>query len=281
MAKHYEALQKAEAERKRKATGQTAPVAPVEWDTTPQTAARTRRGASGLLRLFKREAEPQGANSSAEINKRRISLLQPDSFVAEQFRTLRGRIDSLATQRPIKTIAITSASEGEGKSTAAINLAAVTAMSVGRQVLLLDCDMRRPTLHTSLGIEPNAGLAEVLLDQASIEDAVHKVEGLNMDLLPVRSRPSNPSELLGSAQMRSLIEEVASRYDRVIIDTAPTLGLPDTKIVSELCDGLVIVVRAGVTPRTDVEAALEVLDRRRVLGVLLNGTSEEQQSYRD
>jgi len=218
-------------------------------------------------------------DTTSDLNKRRIAMLQPDSYVAEQFRTLRGRIDSLASQRPIKTIAVTSANAGEGKSTAAINLAAVTAMSVGRSVLLIDCDLRKPRIHKSLGFEPSAGLAEILLQQCSFDDAVLKVEGINLDVLAVRNPPSNPSELLASGEMRSLLDEVTRRYDRVILDTPATLGLPDAKTVSELCDGLVVVVRADVTPREDVQAALDILDRRRVLGLVLNGTELDRRQY--
>ena len=152
-------------------------------------------------------------------------------------------------------------------------------MSLGRKVLLVDCDMRRPRIHTSLGIEPTSGLAEVLLDRNTLDEAIVKVDNLNMDVLAVRYTPPNPSELLASTQMRSLVEEAASRYDRVIFDTPATLGLPDSKIVAELCDGMVMVVRADVTPREDVHAALEVLDRRRVLGLVLNGVDQTRERY--
>lgn len=280
MAKVYEALQRAEEERRRKATGEDAPVAlPVQWDPSPATAPRAPRQ-NWLARLIARaRAEVPAVDTASDLNKRRFSMLQPESYVAEQFRSLRGRIDSLASQRPIKTIAITSANAGEGKSTAAINLATVTAMSVGRKVLLMDCDLRRPKIHRSLGLQPKAGLAEILLSQCSFDDAVLKVEGINLDVLAVRNPPSNPSELLASAEMRRLLEEVSRRYDRVILDTPATLGLPDSKTVSELCDGLVMVVRADVTPREDVQVALEILDKRRVLGLLLNGSDMSRQQY--
>jgi capsular exopolysaccharide synthesis family protein len=216
---------------------------------------------------------------AGEVNKRRISILQPESYVAEQFRTLRGRIDSMSEQNPVRSVAVTSANPGEGKSTAAINFAAVCAMSVGKRVLLVDCDLRRPTVHTSLGLAPKTGLAEVLLDKASFEDSVIPVEGLNLDVLPVRTQPPNPSELLGSSAMRRLIEESCAGYDRIIFDTPATLGLPDSKIVSDLCDGVVMVVRADITPRAEVGAALEILDRRRILGLVLNGVELNREGY--
>jgi Mrp family chromosome partitioning ATPase len=165
---------------------------PALVDEKPSLIAR-------IASIFRRNPLEETAG---DLNKRRISLIQPDSFVAEQFRALRGRIDAIAEQRPMRTVAITSATPGEGKTTSAINLALVTSLSVGRRVLLIDCDLRRPKIHRSLGIRPEAGLAEVLTDAASLDDAIVKVEGVNLELLTVRGRPQNPSELLGSARMR-------------------------------------------------------------------------------
>jgi len=279
MPKHYEALQRAEQERRRKASGVDSPVpaaVPFEGAASP---APPRTKAPGFFgRLFGGRGQ-SGVEEPNEANKRRIALLQPDSYVAEQYRSLRGRIDSLASQRPLKTLAVTSANSGEGKSTCAVNLATVTAMSVGRSVLLIDCDLRRPKVHWTLGLQPRVGLAEVLLNQATLDEAIQKLDGVNLDILPVRSVPSNPSELLASPEMRKLIEEVAGRYDRVILDTPACLGLPDAKSVSELCDGLVMVVRAGVTPQEEVQAALDILDRRRVVGLVLNGSEASREQY--
>lgn len=279
MANVYEALQRAERERDRKISGEDmGRPEPVEWDDAPRRR-RTPAPKGFLRRLFRRGPEPDVSAQAGEINKRRISILQPESYVAEQYRTLRGRIDSLATQREIHTIAVASANAGEGKSTAAINLAAVTALSVGRSVLLMDCDLRRPKIHTSLGLSPKTGLGEVLVGQATLDEAVIPVEGLGLDVLAVRNVPANPSELLASNEMKALVAEAARRYDRVILDTPACLGLPDAKTISEYCDGIVMVVRADVTAREDVQTALEVLDRRRVLGMVINGTALNRRQY--
>jgi capsular exopolysaccharide synthesis family protein len=280
MAKVYDALRRAEAERQRR-SGQDAPQ-PARLDWEPETSAAVvppppAERESLLARLWPRRRPP--LETTGDLNKRRIALLQPDSFVAEQFRALRGRIDAIAAQRPLRTIAITSATPGEGKTTSAINLALVTALSVGRRVLLVDCDLRRPKIHVSLGLSPQAGLAEVLTDQIGLEEAIVKPEGMGLEILAVRGRPANPSELLGSTRMRELMEEVAQRYDRVILDTPAALGLPDAKAVADLCDGIVIVVRADVTPQQDVETVLEIVDRRRVLGLVLNGAAADQGRY--
>lgn len=279
MAKVYEALQKAEEERRRRSAGELPAAAQMEWSPDDSVPSSVRDGRSFLQRMLDRRRAGAPRASASELNKRRISLIQPESYVAEQFRTLRGRIDSLATERPIRTLAVTSANPGEGKSTASVNLAAVTAMSVGRDTLLIDCDFRRPEVHRSLGLEPHVGLAEVLLDKVSLDDALIKVEGLNLQVLAVRMQPANPSELLSSGRMRSLIEECSKRFDRTILDTPATLGLPDGKTLAELADGSVMIVRADVTPREDVEAALDVLGRKRLLGLVLNGSESAREYY--
>lgn len=270
MGKVYDALRKAESERSRrdKAAGPIVPA--VDWD--PPARARDQKQ-EPLWRRFLPgggSAEPAPDPDLGAPNKRRIAMLQPESYVAEQFRTLRARIDSIATERPIRTITITSAEKGEGKTIAAVNFALVSALSVGRRVLLVDCDMREPQVHRTLGLHPETGLAEVLTDQASLEDAIIKVDGINLEVLPVRALPPNPSELLGSGRMRQVVEELARNYDTVVLDTPAALGIPDAKSLSELTDGLLLVVRADRTPEEDVEAALDVLDRRRVLGLVLN-----------
>jgi protein-tyrosine kinase len=278
MGKVYEALQRAEAERGRRGSpigGLAAPSAAPQSSATHGRAGRFAR----LRDWFGQLRAPVEVDDANAFNKRRIALLQPESFVAEQFRSLRVRLEALAAERPMRTIAVTSAMPGEGKTTAALNLALVTAMSVGRRVLLVDCDLRRPKVHIALGLRPECGLAEVLADEAPLDRAVIKVDGTNLEVLPVRGTPSNPSELLGSDRMRALVEEVARSYDQVIFDLPPTLAMPDAKAMCELVDGIVFVVRADQTPEDDVAAALDVLDRRRVLGVILNGVDEKPKRY--
>jgi len=278
MPKHYEALQRAEQERRRKTSSVDSPLPAAVSVDSAATPAKRAKPPGFLSRVFSSNKN-RADDSANDINKRRISLLQPDSYVAEQYRSLRGRIDSLASQRPLKILAVTSANAGEGKSTCAVNLATVTAMSVGRSVLLIDCDLRRPKVHRTLGLQPQVGLSEVLLNQATVDEAIQKLAGINLDILPVRTIPSNPSELLASPEMRRLMEDVAGRYDRIILDTPACLGLPDAKSVSEICDGLVMVVRAGVTPKEEVQAALDILDRSRVVGMVLNGSEATREQY--
>ena len=300
MGKVYDALRRAEEQRARRSAEATAlapnpadaaasempappamgiPSAPAMPAPVPaDLPTRREPKPSFLKRLFRRRTKAP-AESAGALNKRRIVLLQPESFVAEQFRTLRGRIDSIAAQQPIATIAVTSALPGEGKTTAATNLAIVTAMSVERRVLLVDCDLRRPRVHQALGLRVEAGIAEVLNGQATLDEAITRLEGSALDVLAVRGLPPNPSELLASPRMQKLVEQLAGRYDRVILDVPPALGLPEAKSLCDECDGIVLVVRSDETPSADVESALEVLDRRRLLGLVLNGVDQGPDRY--
>jgi len=286
MGKVYDALKRADEQRARRVheTASATAAAPPLFDPAPAATAPAAPGPRrvrplGLLASLSRAARKRAPETAGELNKRRITLLQPESFVAEQFRTLRARLDSLGATRPTRTIAVTSALPGDGKTLAAIGLAVVNSMQPGRRVVLVDCDLRKPSVAASLGLRVDAGLAEVLEGTASLEDAVQRVEGSQLDVLPVRSIPQNPSELLASENMGKLLEALAQRYDRVILDLPPTLGLPDAKTMSELCDGVVFVVRADVTPEPEISSALDVIDRRRVLGLVMNGSEPLASRY--
>ena len=282
MGKVYDALRRAEEQRTQRVRETAAAPAAPELPDFPAAPEGTPERVSApptpvrppqkpfWKRWFTRSSKP-GAETVGGLNKRRITMLQPESYVAEQFRTLRGRIDALAAQQSLRSIAVTSAVAGEGKTTAAVNLSLVSAMSVGRRVLLVDCDLRRPSVHRSLGLRVDAGLGELLEGEASLDEAITQVQGSRLEVLPVRSLPLNPSELLASLPMKELIDQVVQRYDRVILDVPAVLGIPDAKTITDLCDGIVFVVKADSTAEEEVTSALEVVDRRRVLGVVLNG----------
>jgi protein-tyrosine kinase len=287
MGKVYDALRRAEEQRNQRVRETVAaPATPMVPDVPAVTGGPPERISASaspprksLWRRWLGRFNAAAPETVGGLNKRRISLLQPESYVAEQFRTLRGRIDSLAAQQPLCTLAVTSAVAGEGKTTAAINLALVSAMSVGRRVLLVDCDLRRPSVHQSLGLRVDAGLCELLEGQADLEQAITEVQGCQLEVLPVRSLPSNPSELLASSRMKDLVEQLSENYDRVILDVPAVLGIPDAKTITELCDGMIMVVKADSTAAEEVNSALDVVDRRRVLGMVLNGGVQNADRY--
>lgn len=277
MGKVYDALRRAEDQRSRRA--QEAAESGAVGGGFPIPLREERRDDAPVFQRPRGSAVPAAVESGDALNKRRIVMLQPESVVAEQFRSLRARLDALAETRPLRTIAVTSALPGEGKTMAAISLAVVSAMQIGGRVVLVECDMREPTIGAALGLHTDAGLTEVLVDGAPLEQAIQRVAGTSLDVLAVRGLPQNPSELLASDRMRKLLETLTARYERVILDLPPTLGLPDAKIVSGLCDGTVFVVRANETPQPDIEAALEVLGRDRLLGIVMNDADVVPTAY--
>ncbi len=277
MGKVYDALRRAEDQRSRRA--QEAAESGAVTGSFPIPVREERRDDAPVFQRPRGSAAPAALESGDSHNKRRIVMLQPESAVAEQFRSLRARLDALSATRPLRTIAVTSALPGEGKTMAAISLAIVSAMQISGRVVLVECDMREPSIAAALGLHMDAGLTEVLADGAPLEQAIQRVSGTSLDVLAVRGLPQNPSELLGSDRMRALLETLAGRYERVILDLPPTLGLPDAKIVSGLCDGTIFVVRANETPQPAIEAALEVLGRDRLLGIVMNDADIVPTSY--
>jgi capsular exopolysaccharide synthesis family protein len=282
MGKVYDALRRAEEQRSRRFhDAADAGHVATDFGATLRDAVPTVPAAPAPPSVFQRlrEAASESVEGGDAQNKRRIVILQPESAIAEQFRSLRARIDALAKTRPLRTLAVTSALPAEGKTMAAISLAAVSAMQLGLRVVLVECDLREPTIASALGLRVDAGVTELLGEGAPLERAIQRVPGTSLDVLAVRGLPQNPSELLASEAFRHLLEQLAERYDRVILDLPPTLGLPDAKIVSGLCDGTVFVVRADATPQADIESALDVLGRERVLGVVMNGADAPTDQY--
>jgi succinoglycan biosynthesis transport protein ExoP len=215
-----------------------------------------------------------------------VVAASPHSPHAEGFRQLRTNLqfldaaDDIATRSGGTVVAVTSSLAAEGKSTTSSNLAAALA-ETGARVLLVDADLRRPSIAEALGIEGSAGLTTVLAGQADVADVVQEWGSHGLHVLASGPVPPNPAELLGSPVMRRLVAELRRSYDHVVIDTAPLLPVADAAVVSRLVDGTVLVVHAGRVRRGQVAQALANLDRvsGRVLGVVLNRVKRDESSY--
>ncbi|GIJ52280.1 chromosome partitioning protein [Virgisporangium aliadipatigenens] len=189
---------------------------------------------------------------------------------AEALRQLRTNLQFVDVDRPIRSLVVTSAVPGEGKSSTACNLAIVFA-EAGKRVLLVDADLRRPRLAQYLGVEGAIGLTNVLAGQASVED-VAQLWGTRLWLLPSGFLPPNPSELLGSQHMADLLESFRSQFDIVIIDTPPLLPVTDAAVAAVRADGAVLVTRAGRTTTSQTDTAVRALQTvdARLLGCVFN-----------
>ena len=208
-----------------------------------------------------------------------ITVAHPKSPISEQFRTIRTNINFMAIDKPIKTLAMTSANVSEGKSTVTDNVAVVWAQT-GQRVLLIDADLRRPTLHTTFNKSNQEGLTTILTSGTNSIDLRQIVQpsGVeNLDILTSGPVPPNPAELLNSQRMKTLIESVKSVYDMVIIDVPPMLEVTDTQVLSHYLDAIVLVVKEGQTQKLAVKRAVELLNlaHANLLGYVMNDVNTD------
>jgi protein-tyrosine kinase len=211
----------------------------------------------------------------ADLDHHLVAALAPTSLAAEQYRSLRTRIKRVESGRPLRTIAITSPAKGDGKSLTAANLALTMAQEFQQRVLLVDCDLRRPSVHRLFGMSDGPGLADVLMNVADVDHVLVGLPEYHLTVLPAGLPPSRPAELLGSSAMRRLLDTLRTRFDRILIDVPPVTPLADLHILAPMVDGLLMIVRAGVTPKPAIERALAGLDASKVLGLVLNESGAE------
>ncbi|AVM25456.1 CpsD/CapB family tyrosine-protein kinase [Bacillus pumilus] len=206
-----------------------------------------------------------------------ISVLNPHSVIAEQFRTIRTNIEFTSIQTRLKSILVTSSLPKEGKSFTAANLAAVFAQQKKR-VLLMDADLRKPAVHEYFDLSPHTGLTNVLLNNCSLEEAILPTPIEHLELLPSGTIPPNPAELLSSSVMKQLFYEIEQQYDMVIVDSTPLLPVADAKILANRTDGSILVVLSGKTKIAAVKKSKEVLEGTtgKLLGAMLNGKKEKK-----
>jgi protein-tyrosine kinase len=207
-----------------------------------------------------------------------IKFTEEDAHLTEEYRKLKSAVLMMMQPNDKKNIlVITSSESGEGKSLTAVNLALVLAQESNRTVLLVDADLRRPALHTYLGVKPVLGLADCIIDNVDLHHALIKTTVPRLNFLGAGKKTDTPAELLSSDKMKELMREIKDRYhDRIIIfDTPPTLIFTDIRVLSQFADGILFVVKEGVAS-SSVRDALVALKGSPVLGIVYNGASPEQ-----
>lgn len=205
-----------------------------------------------------------------------ITLRDPSSAAAEAYRTLRTNILFSSLDRPLHTLLVTSTAPNEGKSTTLANLA-VTMAQAEQNVLLVDCDLRRPSLHTLFGQPNEQGLTSAILDpEAPLPVQATGVPGLS--LLPSGPLPPRPADLLGSRRMGALIERLRREAEIVLFDTPPVVAVTDAAVLAPRVDGVLLVLHAGHTRRDRAREARQTLEKVKanIVGVVLNGAKQER-----
>ncbi|SEC11450.1 CpsD/CapB family tyrosine-protein kinase [Paenibacillus sp. GP183] len=205
-----------------------------------------------------------------------ITDVNPKSPISESYRTLRTNIQFSAVDEDLKVLMVTSAGPGEGKSTTIANLAVAYAQS-DKKVLLIDADLRKPTMHHTFRLTNRWGLTNLLTNQAEIEEVINSSSIPNLDVLTSGPIPPNPSEILSSKRMNTLLEELKKRYDIILIDSPPAIAVTDAQILATRCDGVILVIDSGKVKREIALKAKANLEhvQARLLGVVLNNVDRK------
>lgn len=203
----------------------------------------------------------------------------PKSIDAEAYRSLRSNIEYSSFDDEYRVIVVTSSVPEEGKSTTSGNLAIALAQS-GNSVLLVDCDMRKPSIHKMFKISNAAGTAELLLRKKLFEEVANKYNE-NLTIITAGKIPPNPSEMLASRAMTAFIEEMKKEFKYIILDTPPLQAVTDAQVLSTKADGVLLIVRAGSTKREMVFNSVDLIKKvqGKVIGTVLNGVENKKNSY--
>ncbi len=294
MSRIHEALKKAEQERGPVSPLQdiaAIPAEPIstvpEWRTSvpaasaapvlepePLTALR-----SGYLRF--EDLQTSCAHPEWRPDLTRNVFFNPDLApnAAEQFRTLRSRLYQLRDHATLRTLLITSSESGEGKTFVAANLAQAIVRQSDRRVLMIDADLRCARLHTVMGAPSQPGLTDYLRGETDETSIIQQGQEGNLCLIPGGTEVTNPSELLSNGRLQRLLDRVTPVFDWIILDSPPCLPVADASILANLCDGVLMVVRATTTSAEVAQRACQEMKNKNLLGVVLNAVKKEDGSY--
>lgn len=265
MSRIEQALEKAAILRERAIRGEIRPLPPATASAPPHQPISGDVG-------YPVPSEPVDIKASPFV----ITLDDPHSPVTEEYRKLKTLLVGLTKQESFQnTIIVTSTVGGEGKSITALNLAITLAQEHDHTVLLVDADLRKPSLHHYLGLQPERGLADCIVNGTDMSELIIRTGIGKLSFLPAGNPMLNPAELFSSQKMADLIEEMKHRYpDRyIIIDTPPVLPFAETHSLGRITDGVVFVVREGTVALNDIHEALHSLKETRILGIVYNEAS--------
>jgi capsular exopolysaccharide synthesis family protein len=209
---------------------------------------------------------------SLSPQSRLVCLTDRENPAAEAIRLLGVRLKDLRRVRPLKKLLITSTIPQEGKSTIAANLACALAYASREKTLLIEGDLRRPSLSQMFGAQTTSGMFELLKEGRSPFKSIYRLADTGLWFMPAGKASSDPIELLQSQKLSEMMEQCAGLFDWIVIDSPPVLPLADTSVWSRLADGILLVTRQGVTEKQQLQKGVEALDQRKLLGALVNGS---------
>ena len=277
MSTFFRALERAEQDRALRR-----PPTPSEPTSAPSPAPAAPDTVPTRASVFRtpHPAAPEPSYSAeleerdSEFDDHLVSLLAPTSFEAEQYRELRHTIEQLRRSTELSVIAVSSPVAADGKTTTAINLAGALAQAPDARILLVDADLRAPSLGACLGITERAvpGLVDAILNPNLTLEAVTQAQlHPNLSVITTGRRPSVPYEVLKSPRVGQLFAETRRKYDYIIVDTPPVVSVPDGRVFGEWVDGFLIVVAAHRTPRRLLEEVFNLMEPSKILGLVFNG----------
>jgi capsular exopolysaccharide synthesis family protein len=262
--------------------------------TTPFTRPVERPVERSSERLVERRAprstplvaEPRSEEDEAlhGVDEHMVSLLTPTTYEAEQYRGLRHTIEQLHATTGLAVIAVSSPSVGDGKTTTAINLAGALAQAPDSRVLLIDADLRRPSVAMELALDEPVGpglVGAIVNPTLTLADVVRHRPPFNLAILPAGRPPAAPYEVLKSPRLAELLSEARRQYDYIVIDTPPVVAVPDCRVIAQAVDGFLLVVTAHRTPRKLVEESLNVIDQSKIIGFVFNRDDRPLAGYSD
>ena len=249
-----------------------APVKPVGFDPFSQDQFRQDQFRQDQFSQF------QNLNVLVPPQSRVVCVTDKESLAAEKFRFLAVRLRQMQQNRPLKKVLVTSTIPQEGKSMTAANLACALARRTNQKTLLVDGDLRRPSVARLFGLGKISGISEWLQGEGGPISSIYHLEDAGLWVLPAGNIPRNPLELLQSGKLAALMEQLTSWFDWIVIDTPPVLPLADTSIWMRMSDGVMLVARQGTTERDQLKRGIEAIEPSKLLGALLNGSTNTKKS---
>ncbi|MFX0203145.1 MAG: CpsD/CapB family tyrosine-protein kinase [Candidatus Hodarchaeota archaeon] len=283
MSKLYDAIMKAQREQAAQKEG-TKPSEPEPEPQSPEQVVE----ADQKTPIWDAKSEITPKEEKAQVVYEKSGsvtvgefVAKPDSLMAEQFRKLRGTITTRNLIRPLRSVLVTSCMPGEGKTKVAVNLSVAIARGLDDSVMLVDADIRKRSLSTLLGLQDRLGLSDVLAGRAGIHEIVINTEIEGLRILPAGSNPPNPAELIVSTRMKTLLQRLKEGYNNshILIDSTPIVSTSEVNVLSQMVDGIIVVIMADRTRRDLVKRELNTINPEKILGVVLNCAEFETSDY--